>query len=47
MVVDAFIYMYFVGLGTAFGVATVVWIGWKVVRRSNNKASRVKKRGIV
>jgi len=39
--------MYFVGLGTALGVGTVAWIGWKVVKRSNNKAPRVKKRGIV
>ncbi|MEH7126023.1 hypothetical protein V7127_22690 [Bacillus sp. JJ1773] len=42
---DAFIYMYFVGAGTAAGVATVGLITWKIVKRSNNKAP--KKRGIV
>lgn len=43
MVVDAFIYMYFVGAGTALGVATVAWIGWKVVNRQKNKV--VKRKG--
>lgn len=42
--VDAFIYMYFLGLGAALGVGTVAWIGWKVVERSNNKKS--KKKGV-
>jgi hypothetical protein len=42
-VVDAFIYMYFVGAGTALGVATVAWIGWKVVTRQKNKV--VKRKG--
>lgn len=43
MVVEAFIYMYFVGLGTALGVASVVFIGWKVVQRSNKK--QIKRKG--
>lgn len=43
MVVEAFIYMYFVGLGTALGVGTVAFMGWKVVQRSNNK--KVKRKG--
>lgn len=41
---EAFMYMYFVGLGTAAGVATVGLIVWKIVKRSNTK---VKKRGVV
>ncbi|MFP7202629.1 hypothetical protein SFC08_16790 [Lysinibacillus halotolerans] len=41
--VEAFIYMYFVGLGTALGVGTVAFMGWKVVQRSNNK--KVKRKG--
>lgn len=45
MVVDAFIYMYFIGSGTALGVATVVFISWKVVQRSKNKQKKTKKRG--
>lgn len=40
MVVDAFIYMYFVGAGTALGVASVAFVGWKVVQRSNNKKTK-------
>ncbi len=35
-------YMYFVGAGTALGVATVAFMGWKVVKRSNNKQGRRK-----
>lgn len=37
--VDAFIYMYFVAAGAALGVATIAWIAWKVVQRSNRKVS--------
>jgi hypothetical protein len=44
-VVDAFIYMFFVGSGTAAGVAVVGLITWKIVSRSINKTT--KKRGIV
>ena len=44
MVVEAFMYMYVVGLGTALGVATVAFIGWKVVKRSGTK--RDKKRRV-
>jgi hypothetical protein len=43
-VVDAFVYMFFVGAGTAAGVAVVGLITWKIVKSSNNK---IKKRGIV
>ncbi len=35
-------YMYIVGAGTAFGVATVAFISWKIVKRSNNKNNRRK-----
>lgn len=42
MVVDAFMYMYVVGAGTAFGVATVAFVSWKVVQRSNNKPKKKK-----
>ena len=41
--VEAFIYMYFVGLGTALGVGTVAFMGWKVVQKSNNK--KMKRKG--
>jgi hypothetical protein len=44
VVVDAFVYMFFVGSGTAAGVAVVGLITWKIVKGSNNKT---KKRGIV
>lgn len=40
MVVDAFMYMYFVGAGTALGVASVAFLGWKVVQRSNRKKTK-------
>lgn len=43
---EAFIYMYFVGAGTAAGVATVGLITWKIVQKSINRISK-KKRGIV
>jgi hypothetical protein len=46
MVVDAFIYMFFVGSGTAAGVSAVGLISWKIVNRSINKQPK-KKRGIV
>jgi len=41
-VVDAFIYMYFVGFGTSLGIATVAWIGWKVVTRQKSKLTKKK-----
>lgn len=44
--VDAFIYMFFVGAGTTAGAATVGLITWKIVQKSNNKVAK-KKRGIV
>ena len=46
MVVDAFIYMFFVGGGAAAGVAVVGLITWKIVTRSLNKSPK-KKRGVV
>lgn len=42
---DAFIYMYVVGSGTALGVASVTWLSWKVVQRSNSKGKVSKRRG--
>lgn len=41
--VDAFIYMYFIGAGTTLGVATIAFISWKVVIRSKNKTSKRRK----
>jgi hypothetical protein len=38
----AFLYMYFVGAGTAAGAATVGLITWKIVQRSNNKTTKKK-----
>lgn len=34
---EAFIYMYFVGLGLSLGVGTTTFIGWRIVKRSNKK----------
>lgn len=36
----AFLYMYFVGAGTAAGAATVGLITWKIVQRLNKKVKR-------
>ena len=43
MVVDAMIYMYCVGFGTADGVATVVFFYWKLYQRLNNKTNKKRK----
>ena len=42
MVVEAFVYMYFVGLGTSLGIGTVAWIGWKVFNRQKLKTNKRK-----
>lgn len=39
---EAFIYMFFVGSGTALGVAVVAFLAWKVVQRSNKKKAKRK-----
>lgn len=41
---EAFIYMFVVGAGTSLGVATIGFISWKVVIRSNNKTTRKMKK---
>jgi hypothetical protein len=41
----AFLYMYFVGAGTAAGVATVGLITWKLAQRLNIK--NIKRKGSV
>jgi len=41
---EAFIYMFFVGSGTSLGVATIGFISWKVVQKSNNKTMKKLKR---
>lgn len=43
MVVDAFVYMFFVGLGTALGVAAAALISWKVWQRMNRKTTKKRK----
>lgn len=43
---EAFVYMYFVGAGTAAGVATIFLITYKIFIKMNNKQPK-KKRGIV
>lgn len=45
MVVDAMIYMYFVGFGTSLGVATVAWIAWKIVQRQ--RSNKGKRKGVL
>lgn len=48
MVVDAFIYMYFVGAGTSLGVASIVFLSYKVWQRMNNKTTiRKRRKGVV
>lgn len=42
MVVDAFIYMYFVGAGTSAGIASIGLLTWKIVQRSKNKVGKKK-----
>jgi hypothetical protein len=44
---EAFMYMYFVGAGTAAGVATIGLITWKIVTRTGGVKIPKKKRGIV
>lgn len=43
--VEAFVYMYFVGFGTSLGIATVAWIGWKVFNRQKSKTN--KRKGVI
>lgn len=45
MVVDAFLYMYVVGLGLSLGVATVVFIAFKIYQK--NKVGKKKRKGIM
>lgn len=46
--VDAFIYMFFVGSGTSFGVAAVGLLTYKIVIKMNNKnVSKKRKKGAV
>lgn len=40
---EAFVYMYFVGAGTAAGVATIVLLSWKVFTKMNKKNSKQRK----
>ncbi|WP_162178606.1 hypothetical protein [Virgibacillus salexigens] len=42
--VDAFMYMYVVGAGTAAGVASIAFVSWKIVQRSNSKQTKRKKK---
>lgn len=44
---DAFVYMYVVGAGTSLGIATVAYLSWKVVKRSNKKMKGGKVNGII
>ncbi|MDG5787779.1 hypothetical protein QA612_09730 [Evansella sp. AB-P1] len=47
MVVDAFIYFYFIGAGLAAGIGTITFIGWKVVQRSQQKKNKGSKRKVI
>jgi hypothetical protein len=40
MVVEAMIYMYFVGFGIAAGIATAALISWKLWQRINKPKKR-------
>ncbi|MCK6259399.1 hypothetical protein LCY76_22770 [Fictibacillus sp. KIGAM418] len=41
--VDAFVYMYFVGAGVSLGVASVVLLSFKVYQRMKNKPTKKRK----
>lgn len=44
---EAFIYMFVVGAGTSLGVATIAFISWKVVQKSNNKIiKKMQRKGV-
>ncbi|WP_169824034.1 hypothetical protein [Anaerobacillus alkalidiazotrophicus] len=47
MVVDVFLYMFFVGSGLATGVGAIVFIGLKIYKRSKNKELKLQKRKAV
>jgi len=42
-VVDAMVYMYFLGLGAAAGVGTVVFVAWKVYSRAKTGKKKNRK----
>ncbi|MBH0176215.1 hypothetical protein IHV09_21910 [Fictibacillus sp. 23RED33] len=41
--VEAFVYMYFVGAGTTLGAASVVLLSYKVWQRMKNKTNKKRK----
>lgn len=43
MVVEVFLYMFFVGSGLALGAACVAFVAWKVYKRSVKKSAPNKK----
>ncbi|SEO80174.1 hypothetical protein SAMN04488134_11350 [Amphibacillus marinus] len=45
--VDAFVYMYVLGAGASLGVATVVYLAWKVIQRSVKKKKGDKLSGLI
>jgi hypothetical protein len=45
--VEAMIYMFFVGMGLSGGIAAVGLVTWKIMKRESNKPMKKKKRGIV
>lgn len=48
MVVDAFIYMFFVGAGTSLGVATIGLLTYKLILKMNKKeTNKNRKKGAV
>lgn len=47
MVVDVFLYMFFVGAGLATGVGAIAFIGFKIYQRSKNKEMKQLKRKAV
>lgn len=46
MVVDTFFYMYIVGAGTAAGIASIVFVSYKIYQRMQNPKKKKKIGGI-
>lgn len=46
MVVEAFVYMFFVGSGVTSGAACVAFVSWKVYQRSTKGSVKKKRQGV-
>jgi len=46
MVVEVFMYMFFVGSGATLGAAVVAFVSWKVYQRSTKGPAKKKRQGV-